>query len=163
MSIGHRIRCYDYVNHPYEKVRAALAANPKLAFASATKAAASRAQSLASELRIDVAGVTIAADIVIHILSTTERPDASGSNSSTVIELEWEAANRPHLFPFMRAELAFYPLTGSETQIDFSGNYEPPMGALGSTINALVGHRIAEGSIQRFVTDVSRYLRESIH
>ena len=49
-----------------------------------------------------------------------------------------------------------------ETQLDFSGQYEPPLGAVGDAVDALVGHRIAEASVHRFVTDVARYLREHL-
>ena len=76
--------------------------------------------------------------------------------------LEWEAAKSPHLFPFMRAELSIYPLTATETQLDFSGYYNPPFGPLGNVINTLVGHRIAEVSVHRFVTDVAGYLRTTL-
>ena len=44
MSTGREIRSYDYVNHPYERVRDALRQNALTVFQSATKAAASRAQ-----------------------------------------------------------------------------------------------------------------------
>jgi hypothetical protein len=67
MSKGREIHCYDYVNHPYEQVRAALSKNAPAVFQSATKAAASRAQSIASELRIDIAGIRIEADIRVSI------------------------------------------------------------------------------------------------
>ena len=62
----------------------------------------------------------------------------------------------------MRGELAIYPLTGRETQIDFSGTYEPPMGWLGSAVDAVVGHRIAEASVDRFVKQVAEYLRSNL-
>lgn len=68
----------------------------------------------------------------------------------------------PSLFPFMKAELSIYPLTATETQLDFLGVYEPPLGALGKALNAIVGHRIAEASVHRFVSDVAGYLRQSI-
>ena len=159
MSQGQRIRSYDYVNQPYARVRDGLKADPRAVFQSATKAAASRAQSLASELRIDVGGLKLAADITIVVKQIVETPAAGGAGPSTVIHLEWEAVSLPHLFPFMKAELALYPLTATETQLDFSGAYQPPLGVLGSAMNALVGHRIAEGSVHRFVTDVAEYLR----
>jgi len=50
MSKGFEIRCYDYVNHPYEKVRDALKREALDVFQRATKTAASRAQSVAAEL-----------------------------------------------------------------------------------------------------------------
>jgi hypothetical protein len=76
--------------------------------------------------------------------------------------LEWEAATKPGLFPLMKAELSIYPLTDTETQLDFSGLYEPPFGPLGKAINAIVGHRIAEVSVHRFISDVSEYLRQAL-
>jgi hypothetical protein len=32
---------------------------------------------------------------------------------------------------------------------------------LGKAINAIVGHRIAEVSVHRFISDVARYLRQA--
>ena len=162
MSESKRIRSYDYVNHPYDKVRDALSANTTTVFQAATKAATSRASSLASELRINLAGITVGADVRISVTSIAESHDVGAAGPSTVIHFEWEAANMPHLFPFMKAELAMYPLTPTETQLDFSGIYEPPLGFLGSAMNAMVGHRIAEGSVHRFVADVAQYLRTSL-
>jgi hypothetical protein len=62
----------------------------------------------------------------------------------------------------MKAELAIYPLTGTETQLDFAGVYEPPLGVLGSAANAVVGHRLAESSVHRFISDVAQHLRASL-
>jgi hypothetical protein len=62
----------------------------------------------------------------------------------------------------MRAELSVYPLTATETQLDFAGRYEPPLGALGSAMDAMVGHRIAEASVHRFLQDVAAYLRREL-
>lgn len=162
MSKGQRIRSYDYVNHPYEKVRDALIRNPAIVFQAATKAAAARANTLASELRVDLAGIKLGADIAIAVKSVAQPPPTAGSGPATIVHLEWEAATNPHLFPFMTAELAIYPLTATETQLDFSGVYEPPLGVLGSAVNALVGHRIAESSVHRFVSDVAQHLRTTL-
>jgi len=80
----------------------------------------------------------------------------------TRLQLEWESATAPRLFPLMKGELSLYPLTATETQLDFFGVYEPPFGAVGKTMNAILGHRIAEASVHRFVNDVAGYLRQSI-
>ena len=160
MSTGREIRSYDYVNHPYERVRNALSQNALTVFQSATKAAASRAQSVAAELHVDFGGIGVKTDIQIFVKGIEERvPDAS-STAATRLQLEWEAATMPRLFPLMKAELSIYPLTSTETQLDFSGIYEPPFGAVGKTMNAIVGRRIAEVSVHRFVSDVAAYLRQ---
>jgi hypothetical protein len=160
MSKGPEIRSYDYVNHPYQRVRDALKRDALTVFQSATKAAASRAQSVAAELHVDMGGVGVKADIKISVKNVEEKlPDAM-STPVTRLFLEWEATTLPGLFPFMNGELSIYPLTATETQLDFLGVYEPPFGAVGKAMNAVVGHRIAEVSVHRFVTDVAGYLRQ---
>jgi hypothetical protein len=84
------------------------------------------------------------------------------STPTTRLLLEWEAATMPRLFPLMKGELSVYPLTSTETQLDFSGIYEPPFGAVGKTMNAIIGHCIAEVSVHRFVSDVAGYLRQTL-
>jgi hypothetical protein len=162
MSKGREIRCYDYVNHPYKRVRDALSKDALTIFQSATKAAASRAHSVASELRLDLGGIALQTDIKISVHHIEEQTPEAALSAVTRLQLEWEAAKMPRLFPLMKAELSVYPLTGTETQLDFLGLYEPPLGALGKAVNAIVGHRIAEVSVHRFVNDVAEYLRQTL-
>jgi hypothetical protein len=152
------IRCYDYVNHPYGQVRDALKTDALAVFRAATKAAASRAESVAAELRLDLGGISIGTDISIAITGTGENADGQ----SMSLRLEREAAKLPELFPLMKAELQIYPLTRTETQLDFSGTYEPPMGAVGEMLNAVAGHRIADVSVHRFVSEVAAHLRRTL-
>ena len=160
MTKRREIRSYDYVNHPYERVRDALKQDALTVFQSATKAAASRAQSVAAELHVDVGGIGVKADVRISVKKVEEKVvDAA---PSTRLLLEWESATMPRLFPFMKAELSIYPLTATETQLDFAGLYEPPLGVVGEAVNALVGYRIAEASVHRFVGDVAAYLRKTL-
>lgn len=161
MSKGNEVRCYDYVNYPYAQVRDALKKDALTIFQSATKVASSRAELIASALRVDVGGMAVGTDVIISVRNIEEqRSEAAGP--VTRLQLEWQAAKSPGLFPLMKAELSIYPLTATETQLDFSGVYEPPFGAAGKAINAVVGHRIAEGSVHRFVTDVAGYLRRAL-
>src|SRR6516165_4389663 len=162
MSKGPEIRCYDYVNHPYERVRDALRQDVLSVFQSATKVAASRAQSVAAELRVDIGAVGVKADIKISVKNVEDKVGDALSGPATRLLLEWEAATKPQLFPLMRAELSIYPLTATETQLDFYGLYEPPLGTLGKAVDAIVGHRIAEVSVHRFISDVARYLRQAL-
>jgi hypothetical protein len=162
MSTGREIRSYDYVNRPYERVRDALRQNALTVFQSATKAAASRAQSVAAELHVDFGGIGVKTDINISVRNIEEKIVDATSTPTTRLQLEWEAATMPGLFPLMKGELSVYPLTSTETQLDFSGVYEPPFGPVGKTMNAIVGHRIAEVSVHRFVSDVAGYLRQAL-
>jgi hypothetical protein len=161
MNTERAIRSYDYVNHPYDRVRDTLKQNALAVFQSATKAAAHRAESIAAELHVDFGGIGVKTDIKILVKGVEEKA-AGTSNASTKLLLEWEAATLPRLFPFMQGELSIYPLTTTETQLDFCGIYEPPFGSVGKTMNAIAGHRIAEVSVHRFVSDVAGYLRQAL-
>ena len=162
MSKGRQIRSFDYVNHPYERVREALTEDAHAVFQAATKAASDRAQDVASALRVNIAGLEVSSDILISIHRIEEKPGGAWAQPTTRLELEWEAARSPGLFPLMKAELSLYALTATETQLDFAGSYMPPLGPLGTTVNAIVGHRIAEASVHRFLADVARYLRAEL-
>lgn len=159
MNKEKNIRVYDYVNKPYEAVRERLESDAAGVFQSATKVAALRANSVASELHVNFAGIEVATDIEIKVCSVESRDRTVSSPETTRIELEWESARMPNLFPFMKAELLIYPLTATETQLDLNGNYEPPLGVLGSMIDSAVGHRIAEASVHHFIRDVAAFLR----
>ncbi len=109
---------------------------------------------------MNIAGLEVAKEIAIRVIDIEE--DASASSPKTVLQIEWEAAESPELFPLMNAELSIYPLTRTETQLDFAGLYKPPAGALGGAVDSIVGHRIAEVSVHRFVEDVATYLKSSL-
>jgi hypothetical protein len=159
MSEGRIIHVYDYVNLPYETVRERLTGDAAGVFRNATKVAAERARTIASELRVNIAGIEVSKEIAIKVNSVEDVPASGRTSQKTKISLEWEAADMPRLFPLMRAELFVYPLTSSETQLDLDGRYDPPLGVLGEVMDSVVGHRIAEASVHQFIRDVAGYLR----
>lgn len=162
MSHAREIRCYDYVNHPYEKVRAALARDAASVFQAATRAASARAHSVATALRVNLAGIEVGADVVITVGAMTDIPKVTKLGAGARLPLVWQAAKTPRLFPVMRAELSIYPLSGAETQLDFLGTYDPPFGIVGGAIDTLVGHKLAEASVHRLVADVAQHLRTTL-
>ena len=161
MKDKSKIHCYDYVNHPYLRVRDRLSQDALSVFQAATKSAISRAHSVATELHVDLGGLGIKADVKVCIRNIEETMDAIPSPTTRLL-LEWEAATMPALFPFMKAELSIYPLTATETQLDFFGHYEPPFGVVGKAMNAIAGYRIAEVSVHRFLREVAEYLRATL-
>jgi hypothetical protein len=156
------IRTYDYVNHPYAQVRDALVADAAGVFRSATRAAAARAESVAAALHVSIAGLEVGTEIALT-LGTIAEVDSSGYASKvTKLPISWQAAARPQLFPLMDGELSVYALTATETQLDFLGRYAPPLGLLGGALNAVVGHRIADASVHRFIADIAQHLRHQL-
>jgi hypothetical protein len=156
------IRSYDYVNHPYAAVRDALVKDPAGVLRAATTAAASRARAVAAALHVNIGPLDIGAEITLTVGDISEQIHDAPASRVTRIPIEWSAAQRAALFPIMNAELSVYPLTATETQLDFLGRYEPPLGIVGGAIDAMVGHRIAEASVHRLVADVANYLREHV-
>jgi hypothetical protein len=72
---------------------------------SAPKTAASQAQSVASELHVDLGAIGVKADIRISVKRVEEKPADAMSGPASRLLAEWEAATAPGLFPLMKAEL----------------------------------------------------------
>jgi hypothetical protein len=162
MSKRTEVRTYEYVNQPYDRVRDALLSDATGTFRTATRAAADRVNSVAAALRVNIAGIDVGTEIDIRVGDPIQTPGEQGKAPSTRIPVEWKGAKHPGLFPTMRAELSVYPLTATETQLDFGGTYDPPMGPVGDALDAVVGHRIAEASVHRFLADVAHHLRGTL-
>ena len=160
--MSREIRSYDYVNHPYAAVRDALVKDPAGVLRAATNAAASRARAVAAALHVNIGPLDIGAEIAVTVGEISEQTHDAPMSRVTRIPIEWSAAQRAALFPIMNAELSVYPLTATETQLDFLGRYEPPLGIVGGALDAMVGHRIAEASVHRLIADVAKYLREHV-
>jgi hypothetical protein len=162
MNNGQNIQCYDYVNHPFPVVRDALTTNTISVFSRATSGASARADSIAAALHVDVGALEVGADIEIIVHRIEDTPRIGKMPAGARIVFEWKAKKSSRLFPLMHAELLFFPLTASETQLAFSGHYDPPLGIFGSAVDAMVGKRVAEASIHRFLTEVASYLRNEL-
>lgn len=159
MKNSRDIRVFDYVNRPYEEVRHELVTSAGPLLSRATTSAAARAESVASQLRVSIGAIEVATEIEITVHKVEESRGSGRTPPVTWVTFEWKAKQSPGLFPLMHAELRAYALTGTETQLEFSGHYDVPMGVLGKGIDAVVGHRIADASIHRFMSDVTQHLR----
>lgn len=161
MTKRHDLRCFDYVNRPYDQVKEALAANALAIFERATRSAADRARDVGAELRIRIGAVEIAADIAIEVTEIAGARSPA-NQPATRIDLTWKSKRRPGLFPEMTGSLWAYALSSRETQLELTGSYDPPLGLLGDAIDAIALHRIAEESVRRFITDIASYLRAEL-
>jgi hypothetical protein len=157
MERRHTVQAYDYVNQPYATVSAALRADPKAVFERATRAAAAQADTHRVELRAKLGAVDVAADVVVEVEEVAlERSEFD--KPCTQFAIRWHAANRPELFPTMHATLAIYPLSPTETQLELTGQYIPPLGVLGDVLDAVAMHRVAEVSVLNFMRDIRALL-----
>jgi hypothetical protein len=153
------VNCYGYVPRGYDEVRALLLRDPIALLRRATSAGATRARKLYTELRVG-GGVTVQVDVEVELVGTTDGCPVDGGPAlaCTGLELNWKAASHTSLFPLMRAKLSAWPVVATETQLSLEGHYQPPLGVLGTALDAMVGHRIAEATLQRFLEDVIDHL-----
>jgi hypothetical protein len=158
MSEPRTVGCYDYVNRPFQDVRALLSREPLGLLQRATTSASARARSLATTLRVDVGGVAFSVDVRVHIRAVRDEL-VSGALPALRIELTWEAISHPLLFPSMLAHLLIWPLSARETQVEVQGSYWIPMGHFGNAFDAAIGHNIVEATVLRFLSDVLEEIR----
>lgn len=162
--MSESIRCYEYVTAPYERVRDILRADALGLFQRATTAATARTQKVVASLRVHVGSLEVGTDAAIVVHGVTEDASAPGAHGPrTRLSLEWSATKAPGLFPVMKAQLAIYPLSAEETQLDFVGDYVPPGGVLGSAVDSIIGRRIAEAMVHEFVDNVADRLRKELN
>lgn len=158
--MNRELHCYEYVNRPFDSISTALAVDAVGVFQRATQAAAGRAETIVSNLKVSIAGLEIGTNVVIRVVDVSRNVEAPGHLAPTAMRLRlaWQAETNRGLFPAMQATLYVYPLSATETQLDLRGTYEPPGGLLGDAADRLVGHRIAEASVHRFLEEVASWL-----
>ena len=90
------------VNRPFEQVRGGITPRTRRTVlqSGATAAASSRARAVASELRVDLGGIAFEASILVSVKNVEERAAAGMTDPMTRLQLEWQAAKMPGLFPF---------------------------------------------------------------
>ncbi len=161
MAEPRELTCYEYVTVPYATVRDALRADARGLFQRATVSAARRAEDLVATLHVEVGALHIGADVAIVIKGVTEDISALGDRT-TRVELAWTASRGAGLFPAMEATLSVYPLSAGETQLDLHGRYRPPLGPVGNAFDAILGHRVAQASVLRFVQEIAARLNAEL-
>jgi hypothetical protein len=161
MTTSQTLRCYDYVNHAYDPVCAALRRDASGIFRRATTKAVTRANVIGAQLHVQIGMLDVATDVAIEVGTPYEAPSPIGPRV-TAFPLSWQSASRPGLFPHMNARLLVFPLSATETQLELEGTYEPPLGLLGAAVDAVVGHRVAQASVLSFVQDIAALLRSEL-
>jgi hypothetical protein len=162
MSAPHRLRFYGYVDRPYEAVRSLLRSSAEEVLQRATNTAGERARALVARLHVSAAGIDVSVDVRVKATRRPDEPGVAGLPPITHLALSWKAAKEEGLFPSMSADLALSPMTFAETRVEFDGTYEPPMAALGDAFDAVLGHRIAEATVHRFVNELIEEIRREI-
>jgi hypothetical protein len=154
MSKPKTLRCYQYVTRPYDIVRGELRAHAADILRAATASAAHRATELTTTLHLAAGPIDVGIDVRVEPQGMREEAGVGGLPPATRIDLAWEAARAPSLFPAMRCTLSCWALSATETQLELEGEYRPPLGAVGAAIDGAVLHRVAEATVHRLLEDV---------
>lgn len=161
-NMARELHCYEYVRVDFDRVREALLGDAVGLFERASNAATGRARAIVSSLKVSVAGLDIGKNIVIRVTGVhPQTADEQLSSRAIRLDLEWHAETNKSLFPSMRAALLASAFA-DETRLDLRGTYEPPGGVFGSAADQLLGHRIAEASVHRFLDEVATRLCEEL-
>ena len=159
MSAKTCVRWQERIDRPYQAVLDVLLASSSQIFHDSTHAAETRAGESVAELHTSIAGVKIHRDVLIDIKKQTDLD--SEAEQRTVIDLEWKSADAAYLFPTMKAKLHVLPV-GEWAQLDFRGEYDPPLGVVGRAIDVVMGAKIAEDSVKHFLCEVVDHLKRVI-
>jgi hypothetical protein len=79
----------------------------------------------------------------------------STSGNAVVRSVSWHASRADRLFPVFAGDLELAPLPVSGWQLSLLGTYRPPLSVVGGTADRMLGHRVAEACVRRFVLDVA--------
>lgn len=90
---------------------------------------------------------------------TLEVGDPVHSSDSVRIPMRWQAEGAEWLFPHMEAELVVSEITGELTHLALRGSYRPPLEGLGSVLDRLAFHRVAEATVRNFLERLAQGLR----
>jgi hypothetical protein len=96
--------------------------------------------------RIGPGAEKVAKEVVIDV-----GPGRAGGNGSLVYPIRWRATGAANLFPRMSAEVVLSPIGSELTSIDFSGNYDLPLGPVGRLIDRALFGRVAEATVKDWV------------
>lgn len=162
MREPREIRYFDYVTAGYPRVRDVLQSDPLGICHAATMTSAAPGATGTAELHLTVGAFDIGTNVDLTLRGVEERPASPRAPETTTLTFEWQAAGHPWLFPFMHAEVNAYPINATDTQLELVTRYDPPLGAVGAMVDAVVGHRIANVCVDRFLADVAGHLRATL-
>src|ERR1700690_2676328 len=91
MAEPRTLRCYKYVNRPYEIFRELLHRDPLKLLQRATTSAAARASTLITNLRVQLAGIDIGVDVRVSVRRIRDQEAGASGAPVTRVELGWEA------------------------------------------------------------------------
>jgi len=120
--------------------------------------AAEQSKVATAELHSEIAGFEVGRDITV-----VTGPVKELSPQAMHLPVHWTSTRSPALFPAMEGVIEISAQSDSppRTQVAFIGHYTPPLGAVGSLGDALIGHTVAAKAITHLLEDVATRLESA--
>lgn len=151
------VRYYLELDLPFEKVRAALFADPASWVPGIAREADDRSQRLMAEVGFDVdQGHRIDKEVEIEVGEPYVLP------AKALLPITWTARGAERVFPRLDADIEIASLGTSRTQLSMSARYRPPLGVVGRALDKALLHRVAEATIKDFLDRTGERIREGI-
>ncbi len=84
--------------------------------------------------------------VKVRFRNLVERDDYAG------LAVRWEATGPGGgLFPALDADILIVPTGERSSKLRLTGSYRPPLGALGSALDAAILHRVARATVRAFL------------
>ena len=88
--------------------------------------------------------------VEVRFLDLVERHDCAG------LAVRWEVTGAGGgLFPALDADITVTPAGVQASVLTLAGSYRPPLGTLGTVIDAVILHRVAAATIRAFLNQVA--------
>lgn len=97
-----------------------------------------------------------AARIGKQVELTVGTPEVAGH--WVAVPVAWHATGPSGLFPVLDGKLTLQPIGPHTSMLSVSGQYEPPLGALGREIDHALLHTVAEATVRDFLERVAARL-----
>ena len=95
-------------------------------------------------------GPGMSKSVRVRFQNLTER------NGSAGLAVRWEATGPGGgLFPALDADITVTAVDGGTAVLRLAGSYRPPLGTLGTALDAAILHRVAAATIRRFLNDMA--------
>ncbi len=143
------LRAFVEIRVPAEAATNVLRRLPQTLVESFAVEAIDHGHTVLAEVGFPMAGRRLGKQVEIEVGDPVETP------SRTWLPLTWKATGAEGLFPSLEGELEAAPLGKDLTQIGLSARYKPPFGVLGTTLDRMFLHRVAEATVQDFVQRVA--------
>lgn len=150
------IRYYLELAHPMAELEYALLQAPSSWLPDLAESADQRGQLLLTEVGFRVDGHRIVKRVSIAMGDPVRSP------GRIWIPISWQATDRRGLFPVFDGDLEIAGLGAGRSQLAFSGQYRPPRGLIGRTLDRVLLSRVAEATIKDFVDRIAQGLEAKI-